>query len=50
MALADLLNLSNKNKKIGLSEERVRAIIPVARHQHRRSLEANQISMKSYKS
>ena len=31
MALADLLNLSNKNKKIGLSEERVRAIIPVAR-------------------
>lgn len=31
MALADLLNLSNKNKKIGLSEERVRAIIPAAR-------------------
>ena len=31
MALADLLNLSNKNKKIGLSEERVRAIVPVAR-------------------
>lgn len=31
MALTDLLNLSNKNKKIGLSEERVRAIIPVAR-------------------
>ena len=31
MALADLLNLSNNNKKIGLSEERVRAIIPHAR-------------------
>lgn len=31
MALKDLLNLSNNNKKIGLSEERVRAIIPVAR-------------------
>jgi hypothetical protein len=31
MALADLLNLSNKNKKIGLSGERVRAIIPAAR-------------------
>lgn len=31
MALDDLLNLSNKNKKIGLSEERVRAIIPVVR-------------------
>lgn len=31
MALADLLNLSNKNKKIGLSEERVRAIVPAAR-------------------
>nr|DAK07772.1 MAG TPA: terminase large subunit [Caudoviricetes sp.] len=31
MALADLLNLSNKNKKIGLSEERVSAIVPVAR-------------------
>ena len=31
MALADLLNLSNKNKKIGLSEERVQAIIPAAR-------------------
>jgi len=31
MALADLLNLSNKSKKIGLSEERVRAIIPAAR-------------------
>jgi hypothetical protein len=31
MALVDLLNLSNKNKKIGLSEERVRAIIPAAR-------------------
>ena len=31
MALKDLLNLSNNNKKIGLSEERVRAIIPAAR-------------------
>lgn len=31
MALKDLLNLSNSNKKIGLSEERVRAIIPAAR-------------------
>nr|DAL81168.1 MAG TPA: hypothetical protein [Bacteriophage sp.] len=31
MALVDLLNLSNNNKKIGLSEERVRAIIPAAR-------------------
>lgn len=31
MALADLLKLSDKNKKIGLSEERVRAIIPAAR-------------------
>ena len=31
MALQDLLNLSNSRKKIGLSEERVRAIIPEAR-------------------
>lgn len=31
MALCDLLNLSAADKKIGLSEERVRAIIPVAR-------------------
>ena len=31
MALKDLLNLSTNTKKIGLSEERVRAIIPVAR-------------------
>ena len=31
MALADLLSLENKRKKIGLSEERVQAIIPVAR-------------------
>lgn len=31
MALADILNLSSQNKKIGLSEERVRNIIPVAR-------------------
>ena len=30
MALQDLLNISSK-KKIGLSEERVRAIIPAAR-------------------
>ena len=31
MALQDLLELSQKHKKIGLSEERVRAIIPQAR-------------------
>lgn len=31
MALADILNLSSQSKKIGLSEERVRNIIPVAR-------------------
>ena len=31
MALQDLLNLSQKSKKIGLSEERIRAIIPSAR-------------------
>ena len=31
MALQDLLELSQKHKKIGLSEERVRAILPVAR-------------------
>ena len=31
MALQDLLNLSNNKKKIGLSEERIRAIIPAAR-------------------
>ena len=31
MALQDLLNLSQSKKKIGLSEERVRAIIPQAR-------------------
>ena len=31
MALQDLLDLSQNRKKIGLSEERVRAIIPVAR-------------------
>ena len=30
MALQDLLNISSK-KKIGLSEERVRAIVPAAR-------------------
>ena len=31
MALQDLLNLSQSKKKIGLSEERIRAIIPAAR-------------------
>jgi hypothetical protein len=31
MALQDLLNLSQDREKIGLSEERVREIIPVAR-------------------
>jgi hypothetical protein len=31
MGLNDLLNLSSSRQKIGLSEERVRAIIPVAR-------------------
>ena len=31
MSLQHLLNLSESNKKIGISEERVRAIIPVAR-------------------
>lgn len=31
MALADILNLSSQNKKIGLSEERVKNIIPIAR-------------------
>ena len=31
MALQELLNLSQKSKKIGLSEERIRAIIPAAR-------------------
>ena len=31
MALQDLLDLSQQRKKVGLSEERVRAIIPVAR-------------------
>ena len=31
MALQDLLNLSQNRKKIGLSEERIRAIIPIAR-------------------
>ena len=31
MALRDLLELSQSRKKIGLSEERVRAVIPVAR-------------------
>ena len=31
MALADLLNLNQSKKKIGLSEERVTAILPIAR-------------------
>ena len=31
MALADLLNLSSEGKKIGISEERLKAIIPAAR-------------------
>jgi hypothetical protein len=31
MALQDLLNLNTNRKKIGLSEERIRAIIPAAR-------------------
>ena len=31
MALTDLLNLSNNNIKVGLSEERVLAMVPVAR-------------------
>ena len=31
MALQDLLNLSSPSKKVGLSEERINAIIPVAR-------------------
>lgn len=31
MALCDLLNMSNDGKKIGLSEERVKAILPIAR-------------------
>ena len=30
MALQDLLNLSQSRRKIGLSEERVNAILPVA--------------------
>lgn len=30
MALKDLLQLSNQSKKIGLSEERIMAIVPVA--------------------
>lgn len=31
MALANLLKSSNNSKKIGLSEERIRAILPIAR-------------------
>lgn len=32
MALQDLLNLSSSSKKVGLSEERIAAIVPVARN------------------
>ena len=32
MALEDLLNLTQQQKKVGLSEERITAIIPVARN------------------
>ena len=31
MALQDLLNLSNQRKKIGISQERVEAVLPVVR-------------------
>ena len=31
MALQDLLDLSQQRKKVGLSEERVMAIVPIAR-------------------
>lgn len=31
MALQDLLILSSSKKKVGLSEERVKAIVPIAR-------------------
>lgn len=31
MALANLLNLSSANKKVGLSEERIQAILPIVR-------------------
>ena len=31
MALKDLLNLAKDQKKIGISEERIEAIVPVAR-------------------
>jgi hypothetical protein len=31
MALQDLLDLSQSKRKIGLSEERVKAIVPIAR-------------------
>lgn len=31
MALQDLLTLSSSKKKVGLSEERVKAIVPIAR-------------------
>ena len=31
MALQDLLNLSNQRKKIGISQERVEAVLPIVR-------------------
>ena len=31
MALADLLNLSKERKKVGISEERIQAIVPQMR-------------------
>lgn len=31
MALANLLNLSSSNRKVGISEERIRAILPIVR-------------------
>lgn len=31
MALADILNLSEKGRKVGISEERIRAVLPALR-------------------
>lgn len=31
MALADILNLSEKGRKVGISEERIRVILPALR-------------------
>ena len=31
MALADILNLSEKGRKVGISEERIRAVLPSLR-------------------